>query len=86
SWQLLLVICPQTREKDFKTIRISMLLELKEGNEMRFFEQFTMRKSVFNRLRNDLVLNYGLKSTRGVSGEKMVATFLYMLGHGASYR
>ncbi|XP_016196079.2 uncharacterized protein LOC107637150 [Arachis ipaensis] len=45
-----------------------------------------MRKSVFNRLCNDLVLNYGLKSTRGVSGEEMVATFLYMLGQGASYR
>ncbi|XP_057747457.1 uncharacterized protein LOC130966657 [Arachis stenosperma] len=45
-----------------------------------------MRKSVFNHLCNDLVLNYGLKSTRGVSGEEMVATFLYMLGQGASYR
>ncbi|XP_072064172.1 uncharacterized protein [Arachis hypogaea] len=45
-----------------------------------------MRKSVFNRLCNDLVLNYGLKSTRGVSGEEMVAIFLYMLGQGASYR
>ncbi|RYR49559.1 hypothetical protein Ahy_A07g036069 isoform B [Arachis hypogaea] len=42
--------------------------------------------SVFNRLCNDLVLNYGLKSTRSVSGEEMVATFLYMLGQGASYR
>ncbi|XP_072062297.1 uncharacterized protein [Arachis hypogaea] len=61
------------------------LLELKEENEMRFFEQFRMRKSVFNRLCNDLVLNYGLKSTRGVSREEMVATFLYMLGQGASY-
>ncbi|XP_057746403.1 uncharacterized protein LOC130965658 [Arachis stenosperma] len=40
------------------------LLELKEGNEMRFFEQFRMRKPVFNRLCNDLVLNYGLKSYR----------------------
>ncbi|XP_072073829.1 uncharacterized protein [Arachis hypogaea] len=45
-----------------------------------------MRKSVFNRLCNDLVLNYGLKSTRGISGEEMVATFLYMLEQGASYR
>ncbi|XP_052119053.1 uncharacterized protein LOC127748506 [Arachis duranensis] len=45
-----------------------------------------MRKSVINHLCNDLVLNYGLKSTRGVSGEEMVATFLYMLGQGASYR
>ncbi|XLS99557.1 hypothetical protein HN51_042292 [Arachis hypogaea] len=61
------------------------LLELKEGNEMRFFEQFRMRKLVFNRLCNDLVLNYDLKSTH-VSGEEMVATFLYMLGQGAFYR
>ncbi|XP_020963389.1 uncharacterized protein LOC110265009 [Arachis ipaensis] len=53
---------------------------------MRFFEQFRMRKSVFNHLCNDLVLNYGLKSTRDVSGEEMVTTFLYMLGQGASYR
>ncbi|XLR07303.1 hypothetical protein S83_035241, partial [Arachis hypogaea] len=43
-------------------------------------------KSVFNHLYNDLILNYSLKSTRGVSGEEMVATFLYMFGQGASYR
>ncbi|KAL4393555.1 hypothetical protein AHAS_Ahas02G0063700 [Arachis hypogaea] len=45
-----------------------------------------MRRSMFNRLCNDLVLNYGLKSTRGVSGEEIVTIFLYMLGQGASYR
>jgi len=62
------------------------VVELKRGNENRFFEQLRMRKHVFRQLVNDLTHKYNLKPTRNVSLDEGVAIFLYTVGYGATYR
>ena len=57
------------------------LVELKEGNENRFFEQLRMRKHVFQQLEWKLTRNCGLMSTKHIGADESVAMFLYMMGH-----
>lgn len=61
-------------------------IELINGNDNMFFEQLRMRKHVFQQLVWELTNNYGLTPTKNIGVEESVALFLYMIGHGATYR
>jgi hypothetical protein len=61
-------------------------IELINGNDNMFFEQLRMRKHVFQQLVWELTNNYGLTPTKNIGVEENVALFLYMIGHGATYR
>jgi hypothetical protein len=60
--------------------------ELLSGHEDQIFNEFRMRKAVFRRLLATLQTNAGVHSTRYVSAEEQLSTFLYYAHRGLSNR
>jgi hypothetical protein len=61
-------------------------MEIQLAEAGRCFETFRMRRTVFHRLHETLVSQYGLKSTRGVCSKEALAMFLWTLGAPQSNR
>ncbi|CAJ2645509.1 unnamed protein product [Trifolium pratense] len=56
-----------------------------QGNPTRCYEMLRMEKHIFNKLCNELV-EHGLKSSKRMTIEEMVAMFLVIVGHGVGNR
>jgi hypothetical protein len=60
--------------------------ELLSGHEDRIFNELGMRKTVFQKLLEDLRANAGVHDTRYVSAEEQLSTFLHYVHRGLSNR
>ncbi|PHT89049.1 hypothetical protein T459_04162 [Capsicum annuum] len=60
--------------------------EVLEGHDRRCYEMFRMEKHIFFELRKTLKEQYGLKATRNMTIEDMIAMFLMVVGHGVGNR
>lgn len=69
----------------FRTGNI-FIQEILNGHETRCYRDFRLNKSVFLELCKDLVDNYGLQDTRGMSIYEQVGMFLMVCGHGCGNR
>lgn len=56
------------------------------GNPTRIYNQLRMKLDTFFQLRDWLVVNTGLKSSRNISIEEKLLTFMYIASTGASNR
>jgi hypothetical protein len=63
----------------------SWVQEILQGNPTRCYEMFRMEKDIFNKLCTELV-EHGLKSSKSMTVEEMVAMFLVIVGHGVGNR
>ncbi|PKA59701.1 hypothetical protein AXF42_Ash011825 [Apostasia shenzhenica] len=61
-------------------------MELLEGNNIRFFNEFRMPKVVFYDICHDLSDKYSLVLSRDICVEEVLAMTLKILGHGDSNR
>ncbi|XP_050897585.1 uncharacterized protein LOC127104449 [Lathyrus oleraceus] len=59
--------------------------EILQGNSTRCYEMFRMEKHIFNLICTKLV-EHGLKSSKRMGVEEMVAMFLVVVGHGVGNR
>lgn len=62
------------------------LMEMLRGHGHRCYNMFRMDINVFIKLSTELRSNYGLKDSRRMTVDEMLAMFLFTLGHGASNR
>jgi hypothetical protein len=63
----------------------SWVQEILQGNPTRCYEMFRMEKHIFNKLCTELV-EHGLKASKPMAVEEMVAMFLVIVGHGVGNR
>nr|KYP47354.1 hypothetical protein KK1_031037 [Cajanus cajan] len=63
----------------------SWVQDILQGHPIRCYEMFRMEKHVFNQLCFELV-ECGLKATKQMGVQEMVAMFLNMVGHGVGNR
>ena len=77
-------ICKEPRRTSEHTGH-TWVYEILQGHPIHCYEMFRMEKFIFHKLCTELV-EQGLKETKGMRVQEMVAIFLNMVGHGLGNR